>query len=796
MTGASSYFDVYRDERPSAAPKQYAPRSRKHTRMPPPAIIVPASVPPETRVNQELYAAAAPGPPELSARRSASARQSKQTSSVASPTLSMDSSTLPEPDSPFKDININNCASSSSDVMDALYDTLATTPSRQGRASERHRGKGSDSQRRREQQQLDRHGRELKAKLQSLATARQPNDHDSRTRFSMLKPTQFQHSIVHTSESESETSSECLPPQRSPPALFLQPRESLSKRRTQSQHATTEPKHAPSRSSSLPFPSAASTPSFTRSAASNPTKRIPSIRELVQAHEARLQAPSDSTSRTSSHISAPPFEPSSTKEDSETSSIDSIMAEAVHLGVRPNHKLKNSKSMPDVTNQLVSAKVAQGSSVTMSADRMPAIQDSELSELSAFLKSPRLTKVLRLPGYSSALNVSIADVGDAQGHPVVVCLGLGSVRYLVALYDELAEAMHLRLICIDRWGLGKSTDVPEDQRGFLEWAKVVDAVADELELKRFSLLAHSAGAPYALATSLRCSERVSGTLHLLAPWVNNSVKGHSSQHKLLKFVPSTIITTAQAAEWKVQAWKLGRRASLATEAPNASSRAPISSAQYHGTTGVEMLDDGFPSPPSISSHESTPRGNGRRKVSLTDVFATRKSFSPEPIRRPSTAGPAFRAASIGFSTSRDVDVCSASLSPRSSSVASPTSTTSASHRTSTATARPAHQHSATELAKALLQASYSESLSGGTKDLLAILERTNKPYGFAYEDIRHRVKVWHGEQDERVSLASVQAFQAVVPDCELQVIPRADHSLMTNTAVMYEVLDSIRLEHL
>ena len=131
-------------------------------------------------------------------------------------------------------------------------------------------------------------------------------------------------------------------------------------------------------------------------------------------------------------------------------------------------------------------------------------------------------------------------------------LGLGCVRYLVALYDELAEAMGLRLICIDRWGLGRSESVPKDKRGFSQWAQMVEAVADQLGIGVFSILAHSAGAPYALATSLRCPERIRGRIHLLAPWVNGSLDGQTTGYKLLKYVPDGLLKTAQAAEWVSQ----------------------------------------------------------------------------------------------------------------------------------------------------------------------------------------------------------------------------------------------------
>lgn len=150
-------------------------------------------------------------------------------------------------------------------------------------------------------------------------------------------------------------------------------------------------------------------------------------------------------------------------------------------------------------------------------------------EMAQYLRSPRLTRLLTLRRPANAgLTVSLADVGSLTGRPVIVYLGLGCVRYLVALYDEMAEALNLRLICVDRWGLGRTTDVPTDRRGLLEWAGVVEEVADTLGLGRYSVLAHSAGAPYALASSLKTGDRVFGSVHLLAPWVSMAVDGGAS----------------------------------------------------------------------------------------------------------------------------------------------------------------------------------------------------------------------------------------------------------------------------
>ena len=71
--------------------------------------------------------------------------------------------------------------------------------------------------------------------------------------------------------------------------------------------------------------------------------------------------------------------------------------------------------------------------------------------------------------------------------------------------------------------MGK-TDVPRSssRRGILEWTTVVEEVLELLEIERCSIMAHSAGAPYALSFASRYPERIIGDVCLLAPWVGGS----------------------------------------------------------------------------------------------------------------------------------------------------------------------------------------------------------------------------------------------------------------------------------
>ena len=72
-----------------------------------------------------------------------------------------------------------------------------------------------------------------------------------------------------------------------------------------------------------------------------------------------------------------------------------------------------------------------------------------------YIRSVRLTTLLKLTrsphaSVDNPLVVSLSDLGSSTGYPLVVFLGLGGVRYVSGLYDEMAECLGIRLITIDR----------------------------------------------------------------------------------------------------------------------------------------------------------------------------------------------------------------------------------------------------------------------------------------------------------------------------------------------------------
>jgi hypothetical protein len=98
------------------------------------------------------------------------------------------------------------------------------------------------------------------------------------------------------------------------------------------------------------------------------------------------------------------------------------------------------------------------------------------------------------------------------------------------------------------------------------------------------------------------------------------------------------------------------------------------------------------------------------------------------------------------------------------------------------------------VATALLRASHKEAQKGLANDLLSILERDAKPWGFSYADVKHKVKVWYGDKDEKIGEAGIRWMERIMKDCEVTICKGKDHSLMTNASVVVEALESLQTD--
>lgn len=127
-----------------------------------------------------------------------------------------------------------------------------------------------------------------------------------------------------------------------------------------------------------------------------------------------------------------------------------------------------------------------------------------------------------------------AEWGPETGTPVLLCPGAATSRWL-GFGGDVVDALGVRLISVDRPGLGASDPAPG--RTLADWAKDVGEFAAARELPEMAVVGYSQGAPFALACAaagiVRAAAVVSGTDELarpefagrLAPEVRRLVEG-------------------------------------------------------------------------------------------------------------------------------------------------------------------------------------------------------------------------------------------------------------------------------
>lgn len=100
-----------------------------------------------------------------------------------------------------------------------------------------------------------------------------------------------------------------------------------------------------------------------------------------------------------------------------------------------------------------------------------------------------------------------AEYGDPDGHPVFFFHGTPGSRLQAADFHDAAQAKHCRFFGIDRLGMGLSS--ANKEHTLLSWADDIRELADHLSISQFSIVAHSGGAPFAMACAYAIPERIS-----------------------------------------------------------------------------------------------------------------------------------------------------------------------------------------------------------------------------------------------------------------------------------------------
>lgn len=374
----------------------------------------------------------------------------------------------------------------------------------------------------------------------------------------------------------------------------------------------------------------------------------------------------------------------------------------------------------------------------------PSSADSIDDAVDAYLCSPRLSQKIRMP--TTGRVISFSEVGDPSGFAVFVCVGMGLTRYVTAFYDELALTLGLRLITPDRPGVGESDSIDEAERTVLNWPDDVLYICQSLKITKFSILAHSAGAIYALATALRMPGHIRGKIHLLAPWIPPSqMEGVAS-------------SGAEKGE-KVGSVPTTQRILRALPTPI-----------------LKAANSSFMSATSSSLTTSLPRTGGRSRKKTTR--STSNDASKDASKTPKGV---------------DSDMPNGPLSPKAPAAGSEDKPSNPEEDILLAAlASAAEKERQLSYDERLTHAIWTLSTRNANPavDLLVCLER-NRPVGFRYVDITRAVVIHHGSRDTRVPVENVKWLGKTMRRCEVRILAGEGHGLMASAMVMGGVLEEI-----
>lgn len=147
-----------------------------------------------------------------------------------------------------------------------------------------------------------------------------------------------------------------------------------------------------------------------------------------------------------------------------------------------------------------------------------------------------------------------SEYGDPAGRPVLFFHGFGTSRVICPPDDALAWRLGVRVIAVDRPGIGLSDALPG--RRLLDWPADVAQLANQLRLDQFAIVGWSGGGPYAAACGHVLADRVRmvGLVSSPAP-----ISGVPRADYLRRF-DRTAAMSAKRAPWMIRLalWHWGR----------------------------------------------------------------------------------------------------------------------------------------------------------------------------------------------------------------------------------------------
>lgn len=164
---------------------------------------------------------------------------------------------------------------------------------------------------------------------------------------------------------------------------------------------------------------------------------------------------------------------------------------------------------------------------------------------------------------SDGRRLGFAQYGAAGGKPVIYCHGGLSSRYDISFADQICTDMGVRLLAVDRPGMGLSDHLPE--RSLRSFAADIEELASQLSIRNFPVLGWSLGGAYALVCGFALPHLVSmvGTVGGMGPADSLSLKqlGWVEDRLLLKcdatlapILSAMLQTVRHMPPWSLDAW--------------------------------------------------------------------------------------------------------------------------------------------------------------------------------------------------------------------------------------------------
>lgn len=139
-------------------------------------------------------------------------------------------------------------------------------------------------------------------------------------------------------------------------------------------------------------------------------------------------------------------------------------------------------------------------------------------------------------------SLGYAEYGFSNGFPILFFHGLPGSRFEAEKLHAAALKLQVRLIGLDRPGMGLSSH--QKNRIILDWPNDISEFATSLNLKKFSIVGHSGGAPYVAACAYRIPEKlhkaviVSGMAPLSYPEAITSLsKSQKQMNWMIRYCP-------------------------------------------------------------------------------------------------------------------------------------------------------------------------------------------------------------------------------------------------------------------